>query len=339
MKQFIALLLLLFPLFSPEVLASRKTDIATLYNGDRVTGEIKNLGGGLLQMSTDAMGTVNIEWQEIANLQSEFFYEVRLSDGQRYYGSIRESEVPGQLMFSDLDGEHAFEWLQVVEIRQLEKTFLDRFDIYLSAGYAYTRASSVHQGSLNTTISYETEKGSTTLSGRTSISNSNDRATSSSRLDLDRSIWTQRVNQFRSAFANFESNDELGLDHRVGVGMGLGRLFLDTYRYRLSGTVGLQLITEQSKQEGEEQNVEAYLSSKFATWRLKTPELHIDYGLNIYPNLTDAGRIRGNSDLRLRWEIIEDLFFDITAWGSYDNRAETNTDIDYGLTTGLGWTY
>lgn len=67
--------------------------------------------------------------------------------------------------------------------------------------------------------------------------------------------------------------------------------------------------------------------------------MNLDFVLNLYPSLTDSGRLRSSSDLRLRWELIEDLFFDITAYGSYDNKAEANNDIDYGVTTGLGWEY
>ena len=57
------------------------------------------------------------------------------------------------------------------------------------------------------------------------------------------------------------------------------------------------------------------------------------------PTRRIGDRLRSDSNLRLRWEIIEDLFFDITAYGSYDNKADANNDIDYGVTTGLGWEY
>lgn len=339
LKRIIALLLVLLGISSVDVFASRKTDVATLYNGDRITGEIKSLSGGILEVSTDAMGTLNIEWQEISRLESEYYYEIRLSSGQRYFGSLQKNAVPGQLQVLDLDGEQQFDWLQVVEMRPIAKTVLDRVDAYFSAGYSYTRANSVQQGSISGSLGYENEKGRNTLSGRASSSNSNDRSTSSSRVDLNRAVWTSHVNQFRATFASYETNDELALDYRLGVGAGFGRYFIDNFRYKLAGIVGLQVITEESSETGSDQNIELYLSSKFSTWRFKTPELNLDYGLNLYPSLTDSGRLRGSSDLRLRWELIADLFFDITAWASYDNKANTNSDIDYGLTTGLGWSY
>jgi hypothetical protein len=319
--------------------ANAKTDLVTLYNGDRVTGEVKSLKSGVLELSTDSMGTIKIEWQDIARLESEQFYEIRTSDGARHLGSVQPTDQPGQVRVLDLHGEFQFDALQVVQIRPIEKSILDRLDIYFAAGYSFSRASSITQSSINTKIGYENEKSRNTLTGRASFTDSDEESTSSSRVDVDRAVWTSRKNRFRASFANFESNDELGLDHRVGVGAGLGAYLLDTYRNRLTGVAGLQIITEQQEDSGSDQDIELYLSGRYLAWRLDTPELDLDFGLSIYPSLTEGGRVRSSSDLRLRWELIEDLFFDITAYGSYDNKADSNSGIDYGITTGLGWDF
>ena len=335
----IGLFLALLSTWSFDALAQRKTDVVTLYNGDRITGEIKGLHGGIISFSTDAMGTLDIEWQEVSHLESEFYYEVRLSAGQRHFGSIKKSELPGQFLLTDLDGEHKMEWLKVVEMRPIEKTFIERLELYFAAGFSYTRASSVAQTTINTTIDYENEKSRNSIIGRTTITDAEDENTSSTRLDLNRAVWTNRRNVFRALFVNYETNDELALDYRVGAGSGLGRYFIDTHKNRLYGIAGLQVITEESKNTGRDQDIELYLSSRFEAWRFDTPKLNLDFGLRIYPSLTDSGRIRSSSDLRLRWELIKDLFFDINAYGSYDNRSESNNGIDYGVATGLGWDF
>jgi hypothetical protein len=158
-------------------------------------------------------------------------------------------------------------------------------------------------------------------------------------VDLNRAIWTKRQGVFRSLQGNYEQNDELDLNYRVGAGMGLGRFFVDTYQNRLAGTMGLQVITEENKSEGTDENLELYLLSRYEAWRFNTPELHLDFSLNLYPSITDSGRLRSSSDLNLRWELFEDLFFDITAYGTYDNRAEGDSGVDYGVTTGLGYDF
>jgi hypothetical protein len=338
-NRILAIIGVLLCSLSLQALARSKTDVITLYSGDHITGEVKSLKGGILELSTDSMGTVKIEWQDIARLESEYYYEIRISDGSRHLGSVEPSGQPGQIAVLDLDGEYNFDSLQIVQIRPIEKSVIDRLDIYFAAGYSYNRASSISQTSVNTRIGYENERSRNSLTGRASLTDSSDESTSSSRVDLVRAVWTSRRNIFRSSFSNFESNDELGLDHRVGVGAGLGTYFIDTYRNRLIGIAGLQVITEQIKDNGTDQNIELYLSSRYLAWRLNTPELDLDFGLNIYPSLTDGGRVRSGSDLRLRWELIEDLFFDVTAYGTYDNEADSNSGVDYGVTTGLGWKF
>ena len=47
-----------------------KTDIVVMSNGDRITGEVKSLSRGLLQYSTNAMGTLQIQWDSIASVTS-----------------------------------------------------------------------------------------------------------------------------------------------------------------------------------------------------------------------------------------------------------------------------
>jgi hypothetical protein len=339
LKLFPAILLALVCACSPNALAHPKTDTVTLYNGDRITGEIKGLDGGILTLGTDSMGTLSIEWQEIARIQSDFYYEFLLSSGARHFGSVEASARPGQLRIAELGAEKDVEWLDLVRMRPIESKVIDRIDAYFSAGYSYTRANSLTQTSFNGNIGYENEEGRNSLDGRMNFSDSDNNSSSSSKVDLARAIWTRYPGIFRATFASYEQNDELDLNYRLGVGGGAGRFFLDTYKNRLSGIVGLQVITEDNKSEGTEENLEMVLSSRYSAWRFNTPELHLDFSLNVYPSITQSGRVRSSSDLNLRWELIADLFFDITAYGTYDNRAEGDSGVDYGVSTGLGYEF
>lgn len=285
------------------------------------------------------MGTLQIEWQEIADLKSSYHYDVRLSNGSRFYGSLEHADKPGEIRISHLHGDDDVDFLKVVEVRPVEDKLIDRIDVYLSAGYSFDKASSVAQTSLNTSINYEDQRSLNQFTGRSTYTDTDEDTTSSGRADLTRYVWTDRSQLFTSSFANYETNDELALDHRIGIGAGLGRFFVDTHKVRLAGTTGLQVITENADGQGEEQNVELYLTANFKTWRFTTPELDIDTTWSLYPSITDSGRLRSAANLRVRWEIIEDLYFDLSTWGSFDNQSGSEDDLDYGVTTGLGWSY
>ncbi|MEH6569737.1 MAG: DUF481 domain-containing protein [Halioglobus sp.] len=320
--------------------ANRKTDIITFYNGDKITGEVKNLYAGLLEFSTDAMGTLKVEWQEIAKLESLYNYEVRLTEGKRYYGKIDKSTRPGEITVSDVYGEHKVSNLEIAEIRPVAISFTDRIDIYLALGYSYTKASSLGQATFNTDISYEDEKSRNALTARLNITDTDDDTTRSSKLDLSRQVWTNRQDVYRFSSGSYETNDELALDYRFSVGGGLGKYFTDSFKSSWTGEIGAQALTEKSIGGDTQESVEGILSTEYSTWKFDSPELNIKFGISVYPSFTESGRVRADSDLSFRWEIVTDLFWDITAFGIYDNKAaDSDAQFDYGITTGLGWEY
>ena len=138
------------------------------------------------------MGALQIKWSEVAKLESLYHYEIRLSEGKRHYGKIDSSSRPGELHVSDAYGERDLSMLQVVELRPVSKSFKDQIDVYLAFGYSYTNASSLGQGNVNTDISYKTEQARNLLSARSVITDSHEDTKRSSKLDLSRSVWTNR---------------------------------------------------------------------------------------------------------------------------------------------------
>ena len=59
------------------------------------------------------------------------------------------------------------------------------------------------------------------------------------------------------------------------------------------------------------------------------------------PSLTESGRVRSEVKLRTRYEIVHDLFFEVSLYGSYDTDADATADSksDYGMTTSLGYSF
>ena len=63
--------LVLVCLMSAGIVHAAKTDIVRLVNGDEITGELKSLDFGVLMYSTDSMGTVKIDWEDVAAITSQ----------------------------------------------------------------------------------------------------------------------------------------------------------------------------------------------------------------------------------------------------------------------------
>ncbi len=328
--------------FAGTAAAHPKTDVLVLYNGDRLTGEIQALRGGLVSFGTDAMGTVEVEWKEVASVESRYDYEIRLASGERFYGAVGPGGQPGAVTLREGADSRTVAWDELVELRPIEKEAVDRLDIYTSLNVAYTRASNVSTSEIKADVSYEDERSLNRLTARNTLTTTQEESSSSRRLGLSRQTWTDRATYFRLLSGGFESNDELGLERRFTVGAGLGRYFIDTQRSTLSGYISLRALEEFGEDGGNTESLESEFAIDYGVWRFDSPDLDLRYNLSLFPSLTESGRLRGETELRLRWEIYRDLFWDVSAWGSFDNQAlDENADraTDWGLTTGVGWEF
>ena len=54
--------------FAANVLAQGRTDVVSLANGDRITGEVMRLERGRLEFKTDDAGTLYLEWDKLASV-------------------------------------------------------------------------------------------------------------------------------------------------------------------------------------------------------------------------------------------------------------------------------
>lgn len=76
--------------------AKRKDDVVMMKNGDRMTGEIKNLDHGILYFKSSYMNSsVQLDWDEVASLQSQDPFIVRLTNGMRIKTPIERSTEKG----------------------------------------------------------------------------------------------------------------------------------------------------------------------------------------------------------------------------------------------------
>jgi hypothetical protein len=110
------------------------TDIIVLKNGDRITGEITQLEFGRLQLSTDDMGTISIEWDAIASIDSRYVFDVERAGGRRYAGLIATSADGQSLLIQDDGTEESVPLSAITRITELETGFWQRVSGSKSGG-------------------------------------------------------------------------------------------------------------------------------------------------------------------------------------------------------------
>jgi hypothetical protein len=338
---------------SSSALARDKTDVVWMSNGDRLTGEIKQLEHGKLRLSTDSLGDVSIEWDEIARIVSDYEFQFERADGKRITGTIARTPDQKKITLKSDEKSVDFAHDNVIRISQIEDSFWERLNGSLSFGYSFTKASDVAQGNLGFRASHRTEIRSFTLEGSTIITN-DQAGEGTQRSNLVLTMTRFRDNRwFNSYTFGFESNDELGLDLRSGVGAGIGRFLIQTNTSELAligGIVGTaeNLAPELDPDTGEvivdhpsQENIEGMLGIDYSRYVFDDPTVDLSTTLTVYPSITDSGRTRAQFDVNLRWEMIKDLYWDLSYYNTYDSAPPSGSlsTNDYGVVTSIGWSF
>jgi hypothetical protein len=338
MKHGIVLCLILLPAC---LLARPKTDTITLVNGNLITGEILSMSRSYLSISTDSMGTLNVKWPDVTRVSSEHGYVVEDSDGQRYYGLL-SSDTDKILQITDMiRGTHRVTMISVIAIYPSSRTLWRRFDGSLDVGYSFTKSNSRSQFNLSGNLRYRSLKWESQL-GVESLVSSSSGTTDTDRDTVDLSAmrhFGSRWNLF--AMYQYQHNLELGLSYRNSLLQGVARRFVQTDRTALTGLLGVAFSREDYTNTDAAYSGEAGLGLRYQFYKLYSPKLDISTQLIVSPSLTVADRLRAEFETECKIELIKDFFWSLSLYDSYDSKppGELDQKHDYGVTTGIGWTF
>lgn len=345
------LLMLLFGSLSLPVHAAPKTDLIIFKNGDRLTGELKYLQRGRLHLNTDATGTIAIEWDKIARVISNQNVQVETSSGARYFGHLIQTEKTGRVVVQTEDGPQILDSARVIVMNPIETEGLSALDIDLTVGYNFAKAGGVTQGTAGIDIDYRTVKRIYSITAST-VTNSSDTQISSERKNFGltyKRLWRDRW--YVNGDFNMDQNDELNLDLRTSIGGGAGRFLIQSNSMLLGLEAGLQFAQEQLKDDPEKvDSIEATFAADWDWFMFDAPELDWSTQLEIFPNLSDWGRVRATFDTSLQWELINDLKWGVSFYSSYDSRPPSSDEsaqpnesggatTDYGVNTTLTYEF
>ncbi len=318
------------------------TDVVVFKNGDRLTGEVKGLERGQLSFDTDATGTIKIEWKEIRSLQTTQNIQVETQSGARYFGKIGQAENEFEVLVETTNGPVALSGAKVVGMNTIDEQGFRGIDLSVSAGYNFTKASNVTQFNVGVDAAYRTRKRilSADLTSLISDSDNND---VSQRQSLSLNYTRLRQNRWlNDGGLSFDRNDELGLNLRSSLSAGGGRIMKQTNNSMFMLKGGLKATRENNVDQPDDvDSLESYGEVTWEWYRYDSPELDWSTSLELIPSLTESGRVRGEFDATLSWEIFNDLFWQLGVYDSYDSQPQTETaeKNDYGVTTSVSYKF
>ena len=323
-------------------LAEANTGVVIFDNGDRLTGEIKSLKRGLLRFKTDAAGTINIEWDNVAYLSSEQNIQVETEEGLRFLGHLSRSDEEYQVTVETEAGPFSIGAVRVVNMHPIKETISGRADGEVYAGYDFTKATEVKQFNAGFDLDYRTELRNFSLSGDATTSDSRG-VDSSQRIDLLFDYTRFRRDRWiNTVLLRANRNDQLGVDLRSSIGVGGGRILRQTNSTVFVLEGGLAYSAENVAGGGESVRTwESYGRVRWDWFRYDLPELDLSTQLLLIPSLSEHGRYRTDLDITFRWELIDDLFWRLNFYHSFDSQPSdpAASDSDYGINTTIAWTF
>jgi putative salt-induced outer membrane protein YdiY len=341
----LVLCLVVLSLFAADERALAELDDSGLYtdrihlrNGDVITGNMKELGSGKLRLKTRTMDEVLINWVDIESIDSDKYLRVERVDGTFNYGVIQQSDLSDGLVIEDHGREIEFPILSVSTIQpiRVQESFWRQLEGDLSAGIDFKTASDVLLINLSSTVRFRKEKYEVDVSANwneTSRTEDNN----SSRADIVGNYTRFLRNRwFWKATTGFETNEEMKLDLRTLVAATAGRYLIQnpTLRFELNG--GLAGNWEDRK-DGTTTSAEGLIRSSLEIFKHTIPITRLSASVSVFPGITESGRLRINSEVTLRNEIVRSVFWDLRFFSTFDNRPPPDTkEEDYGIMTSIG---
>ena len=347
---------ILLALGVPHDAEAAKTDVVVLINGDAVTGEIKSLDFGALRYGTDSMGTVTIEWEEIVWLKSNQSLQVEVASGTRYFGGLFATGTDGVVGIGRGENIQEIDLSQIVRITPIEtdEKIWQRFEGSVKFGFNSDKASQVTVGNLSANVRYRAR---TYLLGLDLVSSVTDQPGAETTQNQSLNLNYQRFRDnrwFTDWFTSAERNDEQGVDRRLSVGGGLGKYLVKSNKNQFSLLVGLVATrttlsgiapelpiegSEPAETDSDTTDAEAKFSVKYLHRSLE-PSSDMTFTTDVFPQLQDFSSFRSNTNLTLRREIIDDLFFDLSFYYTYLSKPPVGAEKDdYGVVTSIGYSF
>jgi hypothetical protein len=328
------------------VSADNKTDLIVLKNGDHLTCEIKKLSSGILYLSLGyALGTISVNWTEVAQLNSGQMFIVKTEDGFLYRGTLSTAVngASGPMNIEVIEGTNqvSLEKSRVIEIVRTSDAFWQRFNGTISSGINYSKGNQATQYNLSSETEYVRERWSARANFYSDLASSHGAPTSTrNQLSLTGRHLLPRPHYFYKGLVSFLHSSEQGIQVQRLVGGGIGRFLKDTNRASIavSGGVAWQRTNyDQSVFSLPAQDVGAALAGiELKLFRFDQTNVNIETG--VFPSF--SGRVYITTNVSYFIKLFGKLSWNVNSYGNWDTRPPIHfSGSDYGATSGLSLSF
>jgi putative salt-induced outer membrane protein YdiY len=312
-------------------------DSLILTNGDFMVGEAKEMDRGILTFETDYSDSdFRIEWEKIAEIYTDTYFLITLSDGRRFNGTIASTDIENVRIIADSAIANTPKQ-DVVFLKGVDSDFWSRLSVSLDIGYSRTKANNLQQFSVRSAFGFIAERWSTSASYN-NVRSSQDEINDIQRMDAG---ITYRYFLPRDWYPlvqiSWLSNTEQNIDLRTITKLGLGKYLIHTNRTYWGVQGGVSFNNENfSNENGTRQSGESFFGTELNMYDIG--DLNLLTNVVVYPSLTESRRLRVDYTFDAKYDLPLDFYFKLGFTLNYDNQpVENASTTDYVFQTTFGW--
>lgn len=309
-------------------------DIVLLTSGNRMTGEIRELSRGELSFRIAGVGRVDIDWRNVAELESPERFYIELTSGEREIGTL--SVKGGQLSVTTASGTRTIDMNDVIRIGPFrEQTFMEGLRGSADAGFDFLSAGDEVDWTINVDLSKRTKRYLTEMQ-LNSLLRRRDSDTAQRRNHFEigtRRFWDNRW--FLLGQLHLEEDRELDLDSRVLLGAALGRVLYQSNNSVFSMYGGADGDREDFRGFDTDTIFELHGAAEW-DWFDASNDNALEFRTIVYYS-PELSRTRVEAQATFRHDIVNDFYWALRAYESYNSdppEGLEQSDAGFGLSIG-----
>ena len=316
-------------------------DVINLVNSDRISGELVQLVDGQLTFHSELIGVVEIDWNDVAFLQTERAVRIAIKEGDEIVATIWSSGLYGLKV--GVEGKELIVPMgELVGINLPEPVASPtKWEGALSSSLGVTQSNRDAQN-FNLDFDIARERATDRLTAKAAYAFSN-QSLSGGGSETTVDSWYARSQYdvivsdkfFWYGGLRFDRDRVADLDLRTVVGAGAGLTLWNNKTSAFRTTFGLSFLQE-SFTAGQQNNTVALqigtgLKHEFNSW------LTVLHDTSYYPNPSDFGDFFLSSELVLRSTLASNMFAEFKFVFDYDATPAPGAQKDnYRYTMGVG---
>ncbi len=290
---------------------------------------------GVVTWKMDGMGTISLEEVKMRTLKSPKKFEVKLKNGQIYFGSLDTSGFDRKVNIVLTNGRELVDLDDIVEIYPIRRSFWLRTSGNFSLGANYSKGSDVATIVFSGNLTYRKRKSSFYLNWD---NNSTIQSDTLSATKADATVSWERMLKKKwslGTILGINQNSELGTKLRLNFALlGIHDFVYNNWN-RFYGGAGLSVQRETPFDSSAISNdLAGIVSVVWKVYKYTNPKVWVDINANYIPYFTSSGRTRLDFNVNPKVSVVNnDLKLGFRIYYTYDSEptAETGASDDWGF--------